>query len=81
VQDRGKYFRDQAEACRVHAAKTPLESNKVEWLKLAQDWLKLAENTDSLARHHSDPQPISADIDIRTGVDEKSPAPIVRGGA
>jgi hypothetical protein len=48
MQDRAKAYREKADECRAQAARTPLESNKAGWLKVAYDWGMLADAVEGM---------------------------------
>jgi hypothetical protein len=48
MQDRAKAYREKADECCAQAARTPLESNKAGWLKVADDWRLLADAVEGM---------------------------------
>jgi hypothetical protein len=48
MQNRAKAYREKADECRAQAARTPLESNKAGWLKVADDWGLLADAVEGM---------------------------------
>jgi hypothetical protein len=47
AEDRADEYRRKAEVCRQEAGKSPYETDKAAWLRMAEDWLRLAASADS----------------------------------